>query len=500
MNELTDNPIWQALQAHYQFVKDQRITTFFLNDALRFNRFSLEVADLFCDYSKNHITEETLSLLFALADVRQLQEAIERLFRGDVVNVSEQRAAWHTALRDSHYQNNTIQAMLSKMQHWVNIIQEKSFTDILHVGIGGSHLGPALVYEALSSIADPRLRCHFIVDEDESVLSKRLLQLDPRTTLVIVVSKSFTTAETILNAKHILPWLQSLSDHAWQKQLFAVTASTDRAIALGVLPENIFPIWNWVGGRFSLWSAVGLSVAMAFGWDQFSKLCSGAHAMDQHFQSKRWSQNLPVIFGLLGIWYRNFFHAETQAIIPYHAVLRLLPTHLQQLHMESLGKSVTQLGETIDYKTAAIIWGGVGPSSQHSFHQLLLQGNHCVPIDFIVMQQDRRRYVNCLAQAAVLLQGSAPPEVYQYISGNVPSNMIVMEKITPFSLGALLAMYEHKVYVQSVIWDVNAFDQWGVESGKQLAKQLLSGDFDATIDASTEGLMKRGLPLPFGGL
>jgi len=432
MNGLTDNLAWQALQAHYRSIKDQKITASFSNDVTRFDRFSLEVAGLFCDYSKNRMTEQTLSLLFKLADARQLQAAIERLFRGDVVNVSEQRAAWHTALRDPHHQNDAIQAVFSKMQGWIDTIREKRFTDILHVGIGGSHLGPALAYEALSSTADPRLRCHFIADEDENALSKKLSQLDPSTTLVIVVSKSFTTAETLINAKRILPWLQSASDDAWQQQLLAVTASADRAMALGVLSENIFPLWDWVGGRFSLWSAVGLSVAMAFGWDQFSELRSGAHAMDQHFRSEPWSQNLPVIFGLLSIWYRNFFNAETQAMIPYHAALRLLPMHFQQLHMESLGKSVTQSGDTIDYKTAAIIWGGVGPSSQHSFHQLLLQGNYCVPIDFIVTQQDRRQYVNCLAQAAVLMQGNASSDPYCRISGNVPSNMIVMERSPRF--------------------------------------------------------------------
>lgn len=502
MKRLTDKRSWQQLKAHYQEVKDRSILDLFSADDRRFEHFSLETAGLFCDFSKNSVDQQTLSLLFALADDCNLRGAIERLFSGELVNVSEQLPAWHTALRDPDNHNDAIQATFSKMRHWADAIREKRYlsangqpiTDILHVGIGGSHLGSAVIYDALGAISEPQLQCHFITDEDQNALSKKLSQLNPSTTLVIVVSKSFATAETIINAKRILPWLQSASDAALKKQLVAVTASPDLAIALGVLPENIFPVEDWVGGRYSLWSAVSLSVAIAFGWELFSELLSGAYAMDQHFRSEPWSQNLPVIIGLIGVWYRNFFNAETQAIIPYHAALRFLPTHLQQLHMESLGKSVTQSGEAIDYNTGAIIWGGVGPSSQHSFHQLLLQGNCRVPIDFIVTQEDRRQYINCLAQASVLVQGEEPSESCRRIVGNVPSNMMVMEKITAFSLGALLAMYEHRVFVQSVIWDINAFDQWGVECGKSLAKRLLSDNFEGLVDASTRGLAIRCPP------
>ena len=500
MNQLTDKAAWRQLEAHYQTVKDRSITDLFSADDTRFERFSLDVAGLFCDYSKNHLSEQTLSLLSALADACDLRGAIERLFSGDSVNVSEQRAAWHTALRDKDNPHEMVQAAFSKMRHWVDAIREKHYlgatgkpiTDIVHVGIGGSYLGPAVVYDAFSSISDPLLRCHFITNENQQALSKKLSSLDPSTTLVIIVSKSFTTAETMVNAKRILFWLQSASDEALQKQLLAVTASIDHAVAFGVLPDHIFPMWEWVGGRYSLWSSVGLSIAIAFGWDLFSALLSGAQAMDQHFRSKPWSQNLPVILGLLGIWYRNFFNTETRAIIPYHHALRLLPPYLQQLHMESLGKSVTQAGEPVDYATGAVIWGGVGPSSQHSFHQLFLQGKYHSPIDFVVTQEDRMQYVNCLAQASVLMQGNVGENItaHQRILGNVPSNIFVMEKITPFSLGALLAMYEHKVFVQSVIWDIDAFDQWGVECGKQLAKQLLSDDF-SKVDASTRELMRR---------
>lgn len=498
MIQLTDKPAWRQLEAYYRSVKDRSIADFFADDDRRCEQFSVEVGGVFCDFSKNHLTSETLSLFGTLADECDLSEATDKLFSGDMVNVTERRSALHTALRDKN-NNKTIQAAFSKMRLWAVAVQGKrcvgatgrQITDILHVGIGGSYLGPALVYEAFTSIRDPLLHCHFITDENHSALSKKLSQLNPETTLVIVVSKSFTTAETIVNAKRILPWLQSVSDTALQQQLFAVTASAERAIELGVLPDHVFPIWDWVGGRYSLWSAVSLSVVMAFGWDMFSELLSGASEMDQHFRSKPWSQNFPVILGLLGIWYRNFFGAETQAIIPYHGALRLLPAHLQQLHMESLGKSVRQSGEVVDYATGAIIWGGVGLSSQHSFHQLLLQGNQRVPIDFIATQEDRTQYINCLAQASVLMQGNALPESYRRIVGNIPSNMMVMEKITPFSLGVLLAMYEHKVFVQSVIWDIDAFDQWGVESGKQLAKRLLSDDFDDRLDASTRKLIER---------
>jgi len=499
MKPLTDKRAWRQLETHYQEVRDRSISDLFSADNGRFEHFSLEAAGLFCDFSKNQADQQTLSLLFALADDCNLRAAIEKLFSGEIVNVSEQLPAWHTALRDPENRNDAIQTAFSKMRHAAEAIREKRYlsasgqpiTDILHVGIGGSHLGSAVIYEALSAIRDTQLSCHFITDEDQIALSKKLSQLDPSTTLVIVVSKSFMTAETLINAKRILPWLQSASDAALQKQLLAVTASPDAAIALGVLSENIFPMEDWVGGRYSLWSAVSLSIVIAFGWELFSELLSGAYAMDQHFRSTPWSQNLPVILGLLGVWYRNFFNAETQAIIPYHAALRLLPAHLQQLHMESLGKSVTQSGEAIDYNTGAIIWGGVGPSSQHSFHQLLLQGNCRAPIDFIVTQEDRTQYINCLAQASVLLQGKGSSEFYRRIAGNVPSNMLVMEKITAFSLGAILAMYEHRVFVQSVIWDINAFDQWGVECGKHLAKRLLSDNFDGLVDPSTLGLAIR---------
>lgn len=497
MKRLTEKTVWKQLESHYDAVKNRSIADRFSADDKRFEDFSLEVPGLFCDFSKNHLDSETLSLFSALADDCDLSGAMDRLFSGAVVNASEGQAAWHTALRDPDNRNDDLQAAFAKMREWADAIREgrylsatgQAFTDILHVGIGGSYLGSAVIYDALSAFGDPQLPCHFITDEDHTALSKKLSQLNPSTTLVVVVSKSFSTAETLINLKRILPWLQSASDAALEQQLFAVTASAEPAIALGVLADHIFPMWDWIGGRFSLWSTVSLGIVFAFGWERFSELLSGAHAMDQHFRSADWSQNVPVMMGLLGVWYRNFFNAGTQAIIPYHAALRLLPAHLQQLHMESLGKSVTQSGEAMDYATGAIIWGGVGPSSQHSFHQLLLQGNCRVPIDFIVTQEDRMQYVNCLAQASVLMQGSPSSESHRRIAGNVASNMLVMEKITAFSMGALLAMYEHKVFVQSVIWDINAFDQWGVECGKRLAQQLLSGDLDGLVDASTLEVM-----------
>jgi len=489
MKSLTDHASWQRLTAHYQTIKDRSISDLFTDHNGRFDHFSIAAPGLFCDYAKNHIDQTTLSLLSELADDCDLSSAIDRLFAGDIVNATEQRAAWHTALRDPA-PNTEIQNAQAKMQQLATDIAGQGYTDILHVGIGGSYLGPAVVHDAFSAIQAPQLRCHFITDENEQALQQLLSRLDPTKTLMIVVSKSFSTAETMVNAKRILPWLQASSSDALEKQLFAVTMNDQAAKAFGVAKAHVFPMWDWVGGRFSLWSTVSLSLVLAFGWDLFSALLSGAHAMDQHFRTQSWTQNLPVILALIAIWYRNFFKAQTQAMIPYHAALRNLPGHLQQLHMESLGKRVTQSGAAMDYDTGAVIWGGVGPSSQHSFHQLLLQGNTCVPIDFMVTQEDHLPYINCLAQAAAMMQGDQSLPAHQRISGNVPSTMLVMKTMNANSLGALLAMYEHKIFVQSVIWDIDAFDQWGVESGKRLAKRLLSNDFEDSVDASTMGLLK----------
>ena len=474
MTLLTDQAAWRQLEAHYAGVKRQALK--------RTDRFALEMLDLAMDYSRNHLDDKSLRLFSELADASDLSGAINRLMSGEIVNFSEQRAAWHTILRDPDEQPDDIRTCYEKIRECEAVVHEQGITDVIHVGIGGSYLGPRFLFDAFSSITDPTLHCHFIANQDPVSLQNLLQTLNPEKTLVIVVSKSFTTIETMTNATPIRDWLQSELPKNWKEHVLAVTAAFDRAIEWGVSSIHVFPMWDWVGGRFSLWSAVSLSLVFAFGWPMFDALLSGAHEMDQHFQSQAWSSNLPVMLAFIGLLYRHFFDAQTQAIIPYHNALTRLPSHLQQLHMESLGKQVTQLGNPIDYPTGAVIWGGTGPGSQHSFHQLLLQGRDLVPIDFIALRENDNAYQNCFSQAEALLSGNRDEDVpsYQRLLGNRPSTIITMNQLTPENLGALLAMYEHKVYTQAVLWNINPFDQWGVEAGKRLFR-------DASAQSETEG-------------
>jgi len=463
MTSLTDQPSWRQLQAHYANSKRR-------SQLERTKAHRVEVAALSIDYSRNHLDDSSLSLFSELADSCELSSAIERLVNGGVVNVSEQRAAWHTILRDPSKQTEVVKACYAKMRELASSIRKRGITDIIHIGIGGSYLGPRFLYDVFASISDPHIRVHFLANQNQSAIQQLLKSLDPETTMAIVVSKSFTTSETMTNAKPIVDWLQSAFPKMWQQHLLAVTAQTERARAFGALSDHIFPMWDWVGGRFSLWSAVSFSIVLAFGWECFEALLQGAHTMDQHYQSQSWSSNMPVMLAFIGILYRHFFHAQTQAVVPYHHALTRLPLHLQQLHMESLAKPVTQMGNPIDYPTGAIIWGGTGPGSQHSFHQLLLQGHDCVPVDFIAVREEQSAYRSCLAQAKALLVGNPNKAVplSQRLSGNRPSTIISMQQLSPEKIGALLALYEHKVFTQAVIWNINAFDQWGVEAGKKL--------------------------------
>lgn len=532
MTTLKNNFTWQALIQHQKTMARVHIRDLFAQEENRFERFSCEAPGLFLDYSKNFITDETQRLLIQLAEERNLNSAIESLFAGENINGSEERPALHMALRAPIDQivivNNRniipdIHANLLKMQDIVTRVREKKYlgfsgeaiTDVIHIGIGGSDLGPALAYDALSPYIDT-VRCHFISIYDVLTIRSLLTQLNPATTLVIIVSKSFTTQETLAAAEFIKHWLFRASPNVElaKPQLIGVTTVIEQAKTFGILPENILPIEKWVGGRFSLWSAVGLSIAIAIGMESFRQLLAGAYAMDIHFRNTPFSQNVPVILGVLGIWYNNFFSAKTHAIIPYGSHLNRLPTYLQQLHMESQGKCVQQNGESIDYETGTIIWGGTGTNSQHSFHQLLMQGTHLVPVDFVLpitvdsfkLDESRLQLIaHCLAQSRILMQGYLAEEIlqdfqqqfslvpHQVIPGNGPSNTILLPQLTPYSLGALLALYEHKVFTQSVIWGINPFDQWGVEQGKQLAKGLLrdlqSQHMDDTHDSSTRGLM-----------
>lgn len=537
---LTELPAWQALVAHRQAQNGLHITDLFEADPERFQRFSIQACDLLLDYSKNRITHETLELLLALAKAVDLPSHIDALLQGKIVNSSEQRPALHTALRQNSHtplyvqgQNitNLIQSTLTRLYACCDAIHSgawcgatgKAITDVVNIGIGGSDLGAKMATHALTPFHTHKIRCHFISNIDAAQSLDILQQLNAETTLFIVASKTFTTQETLLNAKMAKSWLnQSLPSGSELKRHFiAVTATFERAVNFGIPLEQCFPVWDWVGGRYSIWSAMGLPVLLSIGCDHFQEMLNGAGAMDQHFRSQDFSQNMPVILALLGIWYGNFYQAQSHAILPYTHLLQDLPAYLQQADMESNGKRTRHDGHVVTYDTGPIIWGGVGCNSQHAFHQLLLQGTHLIPADFIIpasahhhlAEHQAMLFANCLSQTQALMQGlsqdAATIELannhlsqqealrlapHLTIPGNCPSNTLVLSRLTPFTLGALLALYEHKIFVQGVIWNINSFDQWGVELGKKLSKQILQDMQGANAhlshDASTNGLIK----------
>lgn len=496
MSSLTKLPIWQALQDHYAELKALHMRDLFAASADRQKQFSLVGAGLQLDYSRNRMTQQTIKLLCQLAETVDLQQHIDMLLSGGMVNQSEQRPALHTALRapadqsikvDGQDVMPAIQQQLTRMTdisetiragHWLGF-SSKAITDVVNIGIGGSDLGPKLVCNVLKPYADKSIGVHFVSNADASHLLDTLEVLNPETTLFIISSKSFSTVETLLNARSAMQWLGS-NDRV-KTNMLAVTANEAKALEFGIAKENILTIWDWVGGRYSLWSAIGLPIAISIGMDNFREFLAGAHAMDEHFQKTPFASNIPVVMALLGIWYINFFGAQTHAILPYHQHLRYLPDHIKQLDMESNGKSIRQDGEAVDYATGPIIWGQVGCNSQHAFHQLLHQGTHLIPVDFILPLQSHHQLAehqqlmiaNCLSQAQALMQGNNETnnDEHKTVAGNNPSNLIIIDKLTPFNLGALLATYEHKVFVQGVIWGINSFDQWGIELGKQLSQQ-----------------------------
>jgi glucose-6-phosphate isomerase len=512
MSTLTSSRAWLALKSHREKFAGARLTELFANDPQRFANFSLRLGDVLLDYSKNLVATETMQLLVALARERHLGEEIQRLFNGEKINTSENRPALHTALRDiapvlvdGVDVMPQIQDTLARMREFAGGVRDGSigghdgrkFTDVINIGIGGSHLGPAFATNALAPYAAGGPRVHYISNVDAAAVERTLAGLEPATTLAIVESKTFTTTETLTNAKLVRDWLGLPADGAGGNQLVAVTANTKLAAEFGVAPQRVFPCWDWVGGRYSLWSAMGLPVALGVGMDNFEKLLRGAREMDAHFRDSPFERSMPVVLALLGIWYNNFFGAASHAILPYDESLALLPAHLQQLDMESSGKRVTRSGEAVDYDTGMIIWGATGTNAQHSFFQLLHQGTRLVPADFIAAcephhtqaQSHAILLANFFAQTAALMNG-APQDGFP---GNRPSNSILVQKLTPRTLGMLLALYEHKVFVQNTIWGVNAFDQPGVELGKRLATRILP-DLDATApatsyDASTAGLI-----------
>ncbi|KTB65663.1 glucose-6-phosphate isomerase [Pseudomonas syringae] len=538
-SDVTTLPAWQALNKHRQDMQDFSMREAFNADPQRFSQFTLSSAGLFLDYSKNLITAETRDLLVSLASEVGLKDAIKAQYDGELVNSSEGRPALHTALRrpvgDKLKVNGVdvmpdVHRVLNQMTELVGRIHdglwrgytEKPITDVVNIGIGGSFLGPELVSEALVAYAHKGVRCHYLANIDGSEFHELSMKIRAETTLFIVSSKSFNTLETLKNAQAARAWYlaQGGSEQELHRHFIAVSSNNAAAVAFGIREENIFPMWDWVGGRYSLWSAIGLPIALAIGMSNFKELLSGAYTMDQHFQSAPFEQNMPVLLALLGVWYGNFWGAQSHAILPYDHYLRNITKHLQQLDMESNGKSVRQDGTPALTDTGPVIWGGVGANGQHAYHQLLHQGTQMIPADFIVpivsfnpvADHHQWLYANCLSQSQALMMGKTRAEAeaelrdkgmseeevqklapHKVIPGNRPSNTLVVERISPRRLGALVAMYEHKVFVQSVIWGTNAFDQWGVELGKEMGKavyqRLTGGTEEPADDASTQGLI-----------
>ncbi|MBD1553748.1 glucose-6-phosphate isomerase [Pseudomonas typographi] len=538
-HDVTTLPAWQALSEHRAAMKGFSMREAFNADPNRFDTFSLSGCGLFLDYSKNLITQHTRDLLVQLADEVKLQDAIGAMFSGEILNASENRPALHTALRrpvgDKLKVNGSnvmpeVHRVLNQMTELVTRIHdglwrgysEKPITDVVNIGIGGSFLGPELVSEALLPYAQKGVRCHYLANIDGSEFHELASRIRAETTLFIVSSKSFSTLETLKNAQAARAWYlaQGGSEAELHRHFIAVSSNNAAAVAFGIREENIFPMWDWVGGRYSLWSAIGLPIAMSIGTANFKELLSGAYTMDQHFQTAPFAENMPVLLALLGVWYGNFWGAQSHAILPYDHYLRNITKHLQQLDMESNGKSVRQDGSPVVTGTGPVIWGGVGCNGQHAYHQLLHQGTLLIPADFIVpvvsfnpvADHHQWLFANCLSQSQALMLGKTRAEAeaelretgmpedavqklapHKVIPGNRPSNTLVVERISPRRLGALVAMYEHKVFVQSVIWGINAFDQWGVELGKELGKgvyqRLIGGIEEPAEDPSTQGLI-----------
>jgi glucose-6-phosphate isomerase len=510
---------WKALRKHSEWFKreDFHLSSLVSNDKNRFQNNSIIHEGLLFDYSKNYLQQDTLPLLIDLAQQQQIPAAIEAMFRGEKINNTEQRAALHVALRDpaASDQYPEVGAALAKMETLIAAVHSgkwqgytgKAITDVVNIGIGGSDLGPAMVCDALSTFATTEINIHFVSNIDPAHLQNTLKKLRPETTLFIVASKSFSTLETLNNAKSAQQWLlqEAKSSAATGKHFVAITTNSAAALQFGIEERNIFPLWDWVGGRFSLWSTIGLPIALLLGIDGFRQLLAGAHSMDEHFRTSKLSENIPVISALLGFWYREFFNAHSSATIPYSQRLNLLPSFLQQLYMESLGKSANNQGGTFGYKTGEVVWGNAGTNGQHSYFQLFHQGTEFVPVEFIAVanatggentESQQHLLANCFSQSLALMNGKTNNKfTYKHVQGNKPSNTILLEELNAYNLGKLLALYEHKVYVLSVIWNINAFDQWGVELGKELSQQLFVAMSDpastSDLDDSTQGLIQQ---------
>lgn len=539
MSQLTTSHVWQSLQKHQQEMADVHMRDLFAQDPGRFERFSLRLGDILFDYSKNRITEKTMSLLGDLARQARLNEKIEAMFRGEKINATENRAVLHVALRnrtnrpiivDGQDVMPEVNRVLAHMRRFSESIRSGewrgytglSITDVVNIGIGGSDLGPKMVTEALKPYGSSNLRVHFVSNVDSTDLVEILKLVSPETTLFLVASKTFTTQETMTNAHSARDWfLATAKDKTAIAKHFAALSTNAAAVAdFGIDTINMFEFWDWVGGRYSLWSAIGLSIALNLGMDNFESLLSGAHTVDEHFRTAPFEQNVPVIMGLLGLWYNNFFEAQSHAILPYDQYLLHFASYFQQGDMESNGKSVTHSGEWVDYTTGPIIWGQPGTNGQHAFYQLIHQGTKLIPCDFLAAAQSHNPLgehqpillSNFFAQTEALMKGKTPAEARTELNtsgltevaldklvaaktfpGNKPTNSFLYPKLTPEVLGSLIALYEHKIFTQGAIWDINSFDQMGVELGKQLAKVILpelKGDQEvSTHDASTNGLI-----------
>lgn len=512
VNPLTTKA-WEELTEHFDEIKDSKMQQFFADEPGRAEQFSISWNKFYLDYSKNRITEKTLRILLQLAEQVHLKEAIDAQFDGEQINETEARAVLHTSLRDFKRLPPEVDQTLRKMKHFSETIINgkwkgytgKPITDVVNIGIGGSHLGADMVTEALTFYKN-HLRVHFISNVDGDHVLETLKGLDRATTLFVIVSKTFTTQETVANAHSIRDWFlkqakkQDVSNH-----FVAVSTHVDAVEKFGISKENIFPMWDWVGGRFSLWGSVGLIICLAIGYDHFEKLLRGAHQMDSHFKTAAFERNMPVILALLSVWYNNFFKSETEAVVPYSQYLTKLVPYLQQAFMESNGKQADRNGTPVNYQTGTIVWGGTGTNAQHAFFQLLHQGTKLVPVDFIAFakalhNQDHHQDIllaNCFAQSEALLigtKGETIANIFNTFEGNRPSNTLLIEQLTPENLGSLIALYEHKLFVQGVIWNIYSYDQWGVELGKKLVKGILNtiqGNDTKHVNPSTQALIKK---------
>lgn len=535
INPTTTNS-WQLLRKHFEEMQEVTMQDLFAQDTQRAQKMHIQWQDFLVDYSKNIITQETMNYLLDLANEVQLKDAIQKYFAGDIINQTENRAVMHTALRAPENKSilidgvdvmKDIKLVKSQIKTFTEDIisgnkkgfTNQNFTDVVNIGIGGSDLGPAMVVEALGFYHN-HLKVHFVSNVDGDHVQEVIKKINPETTLFVIVSKTFTTQETLSNAETIRSWfLKFGTQEDVAKHFVAVSTNVQKVTEFGINPNNIFPMWDWVGGRFSLWSAVGLSIALAVGFDNFNQLLEGAHQMDDHFQTASFEQNIPVVLALISVWYNNFFGAESEAIIPYTQYLQKLAPYLQQGIMESNGKSIDRNGNPVGYQTGTLIWGEPGTNSQHAFFQLIHQGTKLIPTDFIGFvkslhgNQDHHDKLmsNFFAQTEALLNGKPAEKVqaefnqqkldseraayllpFKVFTGNRPTNTLLINQLTPQTLGSLVALYEHKIFVQGVIWNIFSYDQWGVELGKQLANSILdemnSGKLNKH-DGSTEFLL-----------